>query len=103
MPTNRDRGKGYLELFEGHLCCFIPMEFASFLEEGSNRRGNLAEVPNELMIEVGKSQEHSDVMHGLRLGPFGDSGHFGRVHLHSFGTHNESQELHLLYMKLTFA
>jgi hypothetical protein len=79
------------------------MELASFLEEGRDRGGNLAEVLDEPTIEVGQSQKHSYVVHRLRLRPFGDSAHLGGVHLYSFRANNESQEFNFLHMKLTFA
>src|SRR5579859_1932875 len=100
MAKDRGRSESRLELFKCSLSSGVPVKLASLLEKRCHWRSNLAEVFDETTIEVGETEENTNVVHRFGSRPSGNGAHFRWIHLHTVGTDDIPQKSHLLPVKL---
>src|SRR5712672_394259 len=77
---DRGDGKGVNEGAKGQFLGCGPNVGDVFLCESKERVCNLGIVLDEATVKVAEAEEGLEFLNGLWLGPFGDTGNFGRVH-----------------------
>src|SRR5271156_1409451 len=79
----------------------IPLPRSVITSEVEERSSMVREVLNEPPVEVGKAKKRLYFLLAAWDRPFGDSGHFNRVHADRVVGYNDSKILHLCPLKLT--